>query len=267
MAGIFLFLQIPMDSVGQSAAKPQIKKYEIFGEKYEKVAIVDQQLQGAVYFLVSGHGGPDPGAVGKYEKHQLCEDEYAYDVTLRLARKLISHGALVYMIIRDKNDGIRDEQFLKCDKDEVCYPNEKIPLNHNKRLAQGKDAVNRLALKHSGQYQRLLVVHLDSRTQKEKVDVFFYHDSRSKKSKKFAENLKNTFAKKYDIHQPGRGYRGSVNTRNLFMVRATTPVSTFIELGNIGNKEDQRRFIKSSNRQILADWLCEGMILDFKNNR
>lgn len=264
---ILLALLFPLLSLGQSASKLPVKKYEIFGDKYEKVEIQDNQLQGAVYYLVSGHGGPDPGAVGKFGNHQLCEDEYAYDVTLRLARKLIAHGALVYMIIRDKNDGIRDEQFLKCDKDEVCYPNEKIPLNHNKRLAQGKDAVNRLALKHSGQYQRLLVIHLDSRTIKEKVDVFFYHDSRSKKSKKFAENLLNTFAKKYDKHQPGRGYRGSVSTRNLFMVRATTPVSTFIELGNIANKNDQQRFIKSSNRQVLADWLCEGMILDFKNNR
>jgi len=47
------------------------------------------------------------------------------------------------------------------------------------------------------------------------------------------------------------------------MVRATVPVSAFLELGNISNTNDQQRFIKSANRQILAEWLCEGMIKDF----
>lgn len=260
----FWGVSIGLSGQGNKPGGKSVKTYEIFGNQYEKVTIVDSKLQGAVYYLVSGHGGPDPGAVVKYEGHILCEDEYAYDVTLRLARELISHGALVYLITRDKNDGIRDAQFLKKDYDEVCYPKEKIPINQNKRLIQRKDAVNRLAHKHKGQFQRLVVIHLDSRPIKEKVDIFFYHDSRSKRSAKFAHTLKETLEKKYAIHQPGRGYKGSVSTRNLFMVRATVPVSTFIELGNMSNTNDQKRFIQSSNRQVLAEWLCEGMIKDFQ---
>ena len=31
----------------------------------------------------SGHGGPDPGAIGIYQGRQLHEDEYAYDIILR----------------------------------------------------------------------------------------------------------------------------------------------------------------------------------------
>jgi N-acetylmuramoyl-L-alanine amidase len=102
-------------------------KHKILGQKYENVEILSNQLNGAIYYLVAGHGGPDPGAIGKYENHSLCEDEYAYDVTLRLARNLIQNSATVYMITRDPNDGIRDENFLKPDKDEVCYPNLTIP--------------------------------------------------------------------------------------------------------------------------------------------
>lgn len=259
------FSSFSMDTLtadGKPGSK-QTKTYEIFGPAYEKVTIEDHRLQGAVYFLVAGHGGPDPGAVVKYQGHQLCEDEYAYDVTIRLARELISHGALVYMITRDKNDGIRDQQFLGNDHDEVCYPKEKIPINQNKRLIQRKNAVNRLSLKHKGQYQRMLEIHLDSRPIRQKVDLFFYYDSRSKKSERFANTLMNTVEKNYNKHQPGRGYKGSVTTRNLFMVRATVPVSAFLELGNISNTNDQQRFIKPANRQILAEWLCEGMIKDF----
>ena len=76
---------------------------------YAEVEISSNELDGAVYYLMAGHGGPDPGAVGNYNNRMLTEDEYAYDVTLRLARKLIEKGALVYMITRDKDDAIRDE--------------------------------------------------------------------------------------------------------------------------------------------------------------
>ncbi|MDG2449991.1 MAG: hypothetical protein P8M34_10150, partial [Saprospiraceae bacterium] len=58
---------------------------EIYGNKYKDVAILDNSLYGKVFYVVSGHGGPDPGAVCKSCENQLCEDEYAYDVALRLA--------------------------------------------------------------------------------------------------------------------------------------------------------------------------------------
>ena len=242
-------------------------RHEIFGKEYADVEIIDDQLKGAVFHLVSGHGGPDPGAVGNYGNWKLCEDEYAYDVTLRLARNLIQHGATVYMIIRDPNDGIRDDSYLKPDKDEVCYPNLKIPLNQVQRLKQRTDAVNSLYLKHKGSFQRMIIIHLDSRSHGENIDVFFYHDKRSKTGKAAATVLKNTFQRKYDQHQPGRGYKGTVSDRNLYVVRNSHPVAVFIELGNINHKRDQQRFIISSNRQALANWLFEGLVEDFKKNK
>jgi len=53
--------------------------FPIFGKDYENIAFKDAKLQGAVFYIVSGHGGPDPGAIGKKSGHTLCEDEYAYD--------------------------------------------------------------------------------------------------------------------------------------------------------------------------------------------
>lgn len=249
----------------KSTAK--IQRHEIFGEKYANVEIIDDQLKGAVYHLISGHGGPDPGAVGRYGDWQLCEDEYAYDVTLRLARNLMQHGATVYMIIRDPNDGIRDESYLKPDKDEVCYPNLPIPLNQTRRLKQRTDAVNNLYQKHRGSFQRMIAIHVDSRSHGENIDVFFYHDKRSNTGRKVANILKNTFQRKYDQHQPGRGYKGTVSDRNLYVVRNTFPVAIYIELGNINHRRDQQRFIIPSNRQALANWLYEGLVEDFKTNK
>lgn len=244
-----------------------IRTYEIFGEKYKDVTISSDELSGAIYYLVAGHGGPDPGAMGKYGNYTLCEDEYAYDVTLRLAKNLIEKGASVYMITRDPNDGIRDEQFLKPDKDEICYPNSAIPLNQMARLRQRKDAVNNLYLKNKGKFQRMIAIHVDSRGKGENIDVFYYYDKRSNTGLKAAKILQQTFDQKYNENQPGRGYHGTVSTRNLYMVRNTYPPAVYIELGNINHYRDQKRFIETNNRQALANWLTIGLIKDFQTNK
>ena len=238
----------------------------LYGRNYEKVKIIDKFLNGAIYYLISGHGGPDPGAIGHLGTSLLCEDEYAYDVTLRLSRALEERGAKVYMIIRDEKDGIRDESILKPDKDEVCYPKLSIPRNQMSRLRQRKDAVNKLYVANKGKFQRLVIIHVDSRSKGENIDVFFYHDKQSRTGKKLASNLQQTFKEKYDYYQPNRGYQGTVSERNLYVLKYSYPAAAFIELGNINHNRDQQRFMMENNRQAIANWLCEGLIKDFKNN-
>lgn len=245
---------------------PEKAVYEIYGKNYREITVKSKELAGAVYYLESGHGGPDPGAVGNLNGHVLCEDEYAYDVTLRLARNLNECGATVYMIIRDPNDGIRDEQYLSPDKDEVCYPNSVIPLNQLARLKQCTDAVNALYIRNKGKFQRLVVIHVDSRSTKQNIDVFFYHDKGSNTGKRLANTLLQTFRQKYAMHQPNRGYGGSVSERNLYVIKNSVTPSVFIELGNINHTRDQQRFINPDNRQAVANWLRDGLIADFKKS-
>lgn len=252
------------NSIVVETASESEASYPIFGRKYAKVDLKSERLKGAVYYLVSGHGGPDPGAMTKFGGIDISEDEYAYDITLRLGRELISHGALVYLIIRDENDGIRDERILKIDRDEVAHPNETIPLNQVARLKQRVQIVNKLHKKHKGQFQRLIVTHVDSRSKGQNIDVFFYHHSESKNGKKLAESIHKTFQKKYKKYQPNREYRGTFGDRNLYMVNKTWPAMAYIEIGNIRNKKDQKRILVPDNRQALAKWISEGAILDFE---
>ncbi|NQU52592.1 MAG: N-acetylmuramoyl-L-alanine amidase [Bacteroidetes bacterium] len=258
---------VKTEKLSPAKATGKTVRYEIFGKEYENVEITSSELKGATYYLMAGHGGPDPGAVGKYNGKQVCEDEYAYDMTIRLARKLIKEGAAVYMITRDKNDGIRDESILKVDHDEVCYPNLKIPLNQTRRLKQRTDAVNKLHSNNRKGFSRMIALHVDSRPVGENIDVFFYHDKRSNTGEKAAKTLQKTFQDKYNQHQPGRGYNGTVSSRSLYVVRNTNPVAVYIELGNINHKRDIQRFILKDNRQAVANWLTEGMITDFKTNK
>lgn len=245
--------------------KPKSSIYPVFGEKYEKVPVIDDRLDGAIYYLVSGHGGPDPGAMGKYGNYTLTEDEYAYDVTLRLARNLISHGATVYLIIQDEDDGIRDDAILRMDKQEVTIANERLPLNQKERLKQRADEVNKLYYQNKNAFQRLIAIHIDSRSKGQNIDVFFYHHQNSNRGKNLAKEIHNVFQSKYDRHQPGRDYHGTVSARSgLYMVRNTLPPIVYIELGNIKNYRDQLRFVISDNRQALANWIELGIINDYK---
>jgi len=250
------------NSVIKSNSK-KVVTHQIFGEKYKKVKILSNKLKGRVYYLVSGHGGPDPGAVGECQGRSICEDEYAYDITLRLGRKLVAQGATVYMIVRDQNDGIRDLSLLKCDKDEVTYPKQRIPLNQVKRLNQRANSINLLYKKHKKQgitYQRMIIIHIDSRNVGSRVDMFFYYFNKSKKGKKVAETLYSTVKSKYDKYQKGRGYKGTVKPRNLHMLRKASPTGVYIELGNIQNPKDQKRFTVVDNRDAVAKWFTEALL-------
>ncbi len=236
----------------------------LFGRDAEHVDLIDQKLKGGVFYLVSGHGGPDPGAIGKIGKNVLCEDEYAYDVTLRFGRELLRHGAKVYFIVRDPSDGIRNELYLRNNKDEVCYPNSEIPLNQVERLKQRVDAINVLYRnERQGTYKRCIEIHVDARNNKKNIDLFFYFNEGSKNGERLANTLRTTVEQKYQLKQPGRGYTGDVSSRDLYMLKKTIPTAVFIELGNINHARDQQRLIYENNRQAIAKWLCDGVIEDF----
>ncbi len=235
--------------------------FPIFGADYQHVPLLSQRLKGQVFYLISGHGGPDNGAEGKRDGHTLCEDEYAYDVTLRLARLLLSHGAVAYLIVRDNTDGIRNTAFLPCDKDEVVWGDQPIPQNQKERLMQRIALVNQLAEVHrkaGAQKQTVVEIHVDSRQKSQEIDVFFYYRPGCEASKALALNMQRVMQIKYSRYRAHKYYKGTVSERGLLTLRETTiPLAVYVELGNIRNSWDQRRLIKARNRQLLAEWLFE----------
>jgi N-acetylmuramoyl-L-alanine amidase len=269
------FLRLNADLLGPNHHLIEGRRYELprqkrevieplFGPDLARVEPIDDRLRGGVFYLVSGHGGPDPGGMGQHEGHTLYEDEYAYDVTLRLGRRLIEHGAVVHFIVQDPNDGIRDDRYLPGDRDELCHPGVKIPLNQRDRLEQRCAAVNRLARQDSAAaYRRCLEIHVDARRVHEDIDIFFYYQESSGASRRLANTLRETIRQKYAERQPGRGYHGAVSTRNLYVLRNVEVPLVFIELGNIHHPRDQLRLIDPNNRQAMANWLCEGLLADF----
>jgi N-acetylmuramoyl-L-alanine amidase len=242
------------------------KTYPIFGKEHEDVPIVSSNLKGNVYYLISGHGGPDPGARTKASNGKiLCEDEYAYDFTLRLAKLLVSNGGLVYIVNRDKNDGIRNGEYLTCDEDEITFGDKQIPVGQKQRLSQRCQTINKYynQQKRNGAKKQILVeIHIDSRAVASRADVFFYYKPNDLKGEKLAQKVKNTLALKYKKYRSTGNYSGTAYARNLYTFRNALPTSLYIELGNLKNPLDQKRFVQASNRQLLAHWLYEGITAD-----
>lgn len=250
---------------GEPSAKGNSRNFPILGKNHAHTPLVSSSLKGKVYYLISGHGGPDPGARGKRAGITLCEDEYAYDVTLRLLKLLLSHGATAYMIVRDPNDGIRNDNFLKCDKDEEVWGDREIPVNQKARLGQRTDIINTLTEHHKkmGQNdQTVIEIHIDSRGVTTETDVFFYYRDGSEPSMDLALKMHQVFIDKYKAKRgPGKRYSGSVNARDLFTLREThTRKAVYIELANIRNDWDQQRLVLSNNRQALANWIGEALL-------
>jgi N-acetylmuramoyl-L-alanine amidase len=250
---------------GEAELSPQGNSgvFPIFGPKYQKTPRISNKLAGRAYYVISGHGGPDVGAQGTRAGHSLCEDEYAYDVSLRLVRLLVSHGASVYLIVRDPDDGIRDEAYLECDKDEFVWGNRVIPDDQKARLGQRVELVNTLYRQHlkAGLTEQTLIeIHVDSRTRHQRIDAFFYHRLNGKESEDLAKKIHKTFFQKYAKIRAGGRYSGTVSGRDLYTLRETeVPRAVYVELANIRNEWDQQRLVVTSNRQALANWLFQGL--------
>src|SRR3989344_4423737 len=58
-------------------------------------------LYGWVVVVDPGHGGMDPGASGTFQGKRVVEDEYVFDVSLRVRRMIRARGGLAVMTTKD----------------------------------------------------------------------------------------------------------------------------------------------------------------------
>ena len=85
----------------------------LFNTQVEALSPLSNTLAGWHVVLDPGHGGMDPGAIvsvsdGNGNPVVVTEDEYAYDVALRIYRLLRRHGASVSLTILAPDHHIRD---------------------------------------------------------------------------------------------------------------------------------------------------------------
>ena len=79
--------------------------------------------------------GPILAALVNTAEKELHEDEYAYDIILRLGRELMKRGPKVHFIIQGCKGWNPDQAILNNSKRETCM-GKAIPLNQVARLQQ-----------------------------------------------------------------------------------------------------------------------------------
>ena len=104
--------------VEESSISPSVsyrharKLFERFEQKVEAMGRLDNRLAGWHFVLDPGHGGIDPGAIvsakdAEGKRYYVVEDEFVYDLSLRVYALLKLHGAEVTLTLLSPNHLLR----------------------------------------------------------------------------------------------------------------------------------------------------------------
>ncbi len=114
-----------------------IKLWGAFDQAIGQMGLLSSDLKGWHFVLDPGHGGLDPGAVVEHvdddgNKAYLVEDEYVYDLALRVYVMLRMHGADVTMTLLSPNHLIRGSSLI-----EHTFVNEKNEVYNSAGYCRG----------------------------------------------------------------------------------------------------------------------------------
>ncbi len=202
--------------------------WEHFEAEVDKLPRRSSRLAGWHFVIDPGHGGIDPGAIVKGKDRDgssfyVVEDEYAYDLSLRVAALLKLHGADVTPTLLSCNHSLRQSSPASTtfvhDRNEVfndeVWNRSRHPRTwpkgdqryHDERIAIAKRAVKGVAKSR----QVFLSFHADNDPTAGDAVTLFYHQSRSStdtRSRDFARSL-----------LPAMGAGARIKGRNLAMLR------------------------------------------------
>lgn len=96
----------------QTAYTHARKLFDEFRKKVEAMGKLDDRLAGWHFVLDPGHGGIDPGTIvtavdADGKRYYVVEDEYVYDMALRIYALLKAHGAAVTLTLLAPNHLLR----------------------------------------------------------------------------------------------------------------------------------------------------------------
>jgi N-acetylmuramoyl-L-alanine amidase len=135
-------VKIPLDLLSVMYLPPNDPRrieYEQLQKEADKYSnqVHTEDLKGVIVILDPGHGGNDPGTVGRLGRAEIYEDEFVYDIVCRIKRLLeTTTMAKVELTLVDKsiNYDIRNVSHFQKDTDEYVLTNP-IYRNHDPKIS------------------------------------------------------------------------------------------------------------------------------------
>ena len=224
------------------------------------VAFPGDDLYGTVVVIDPGHGGQDPGSHGVFDGDAVYEDEYTYDVALRLRDLIKKEQGIAVLTTEDPEDRVRE-----------WHPSRVFPPDQSEVFALDKTRVRartvgmRKRLAYANQIKRrypkhrvvFIAIHFDVvGRRKDVVGVQVITPRRecplaAALAKEFDERMRS----EHPIAVVGR------EARNLYILNGSNSIKekVLIELGNFNNPGDLWRIRNPEIRQDYAKRIVKAL--------
>lgn len=222
----------------------------LFDKELENISPKSERLKNAVIYLVLASTSTEPTWKIKTLRNSIL---------VSLAEELMVHGAKVYLLKNDKEEGVNYEPV------QTAENNVEAPMANLKEMRKYVDIVNTEYLKNFGKYQRLLVLNLNETVASSKYyRVSVFHDN-DPDGERFAKNIQLTL-NKYRVKSNPKDYTEVfAQKNNLFLAKNAMPPITLIDIGDTKDPSIEGRISVKPDKEWLTNIITSGIFSDYAN--
>lgn len=226
------------------------------------------QLYGQAIVCDPGHGGTDPGASRMFGGSRVAENEYVYDVCLRVERLVRQKSGLAFLTLK------RDEGIRSGSPRDILFDNRTERFAYDNSVARAgstglrtRQAYGNLIARRYPRHQLTWIsVHFDVVGKRSDVDgVRIIYAKKSPGSLALARELEDSFDDAGRMREHGPiAESGDLRygLRNLYILNGNNRASSrvLIELGNFNNNVDLWRIRDPKVREAYAKAIVEALV-------
>lgn len=198
----------------------------MFIENNETVPTMYLPITNKVIAIDAGHGGVDPGAVGK---QGVREDEVNLKIALYL-RNLIEENGGVVILTRNNGEGLYTEN------------------SKTLREKKNEDLRNRRIEVNNHEPDVLISIHLNSFTQSKYYGAQTFYKKDCEQSKKLAFIIQEEFRNILDENNK----RVPQPRDTIYLIREAEAPAVLVECGFLSNPEEERKLADEKYQQKIA---------------